>query len=475
LFAPYIGTNINPPVSTNTAGAYARIPFNVSVNLSSIASLILKLRYDDGCIIYLNGAEVARRNFGTSTPSYTSVTVTPRSDASAIAFETVDLTAHKHLLVSGSNMLAIHIMNSTASFSATSGKDLLLQPRLEALISGQVILTQTTQVKARVRDNSGNWSPLTDYNFVVDSVPASASNIVVSELNYNPLPPTLAESQASGANNDNDFEFIEILNISNQSVDLTECSLEGVSFAWTSAPLNRQTLPPGGRMVIVENAAAFAARYAGKNAVVAGEFTGNLSNAGQMLTLRARNGSIIKSFTYDDAEPWPVDADGAGFTLVLNNSATNPNHAIGSNWRSSGTMHGCPGEADALTFGGLPTGDSDGDSIPDIVEYAVGSNAANGNQTRLPELGYEGYDLGNGPDTHLTFTFTKNLSADGIVCTPEVSSNLTHWDQGTVSLTYIGTTNNGDGSATTVWRSTQPVSALPNRLFARVSVTPAAP
>ena len=82
---------------------------------------------------------------------------------------------------------------------------------------GQILLNQSTQVKARVRDNFGNWSPLTDFNFVVDTVPASAANIVVSELNYNPLPPTPAETAASGANNDNDFEFIEILNIKTTS------------------------------------------------------------------------------------------------------------------------------------------------------------------------------------------------------------------------------------------------------------------
>ena len=435
-----------------------------------MTTLKLKLRYDDACVVYLNGTEVGRRNFN-GAPSYNSISVTsrPGGDSSAIVFEDIDLTASRNLLVAGGNLLAIHVINATASFSATNGKDLLLQSRLEAVVPSQIILTQSTQVKARVRDNNGNWSPLTDFNFVVDTVPASAANIVISELNYNPLPPTPAEALASGANNENDFEFIEIKNISTQTVDLTQCSLEGaVGFSWTGAPVNRQTIPAGGRMVVVENAAAFNARYAGKNAVVAGEFTGNLSNGGELLTMRAKNGSIIKSFTYDDVEPWPVDADGNGYTLVLLNPATNPDHTVGRNWRSSAVLSGCPGQADGVPFNGS-TADTDGDDVYDVVEFAVGSNPADGAQTRLPVIGYADFDTGAGAQSYLTFGYITDLNTDGVSVNPEVSSNLTNWQAGTISLTYVSTTNNGDGSATTVWRSTLPVSALPARLFARLT------
>ncbi len=43
------------------ATAYIRIPFT-AVNPTSYESLVLKMRYDDGFVAYLNGVQVARRN-----------------------------------------------------------------------------------------------------------------------------------------------------------------------------------------------------------------------------------------------------------------------------------------------------------------------------------------------------------------------------------------------------------------------------
>ncbi len=51
---------------------YIRIPFTVDASvLSRISKLTLKMRYDDGFVAYLNGKEVARRNF-TGTPAWNS-------------------------------------------------------------------------------------------------------------------------------------------------------------------------------------------------------------------------------------------------------------------------------------------------------------------------------------------------------------------------------------------------------------------
>jgi hypothetical protein len=40
-----------------------------------------------------------------------------------------------------------------------------------------------------------------------------------------------------------------------------------------------------------------------------------------------------------------------------------------------------------------------------------------------------------------------------------------------VSLTYVGSHNNGNGTESVTWRSTQPADLLPDRLFARLMVT----
>lgn len=48
-----------------------------------------------------------------------------------------------------------------------------------------VVLAATTTVKARVL-NGSSWSALTDYTFLVDTVPASAANLVISEIDFRP-------------------------------------------------------------------------------------------------------------------------------------------------------------------------------------------------------------------------------------------------------------------------------------------------
>ena len=89
----------------------------------------------------------------------------------------------------------------------------------------------------------------------------------MTEVHYNPADPTAAEA-ALGYDNNNDFEFIELANIGSQTVSLigVELSLEtidndeqGVSFEFGAGPITE--LAPGTRLVVVEDAAAFAARY----------------------------------------------------------------------------------------------------------------------------------------------------------------------------------------------------------------------
>ncbi len=489
LYGPYIGTNVQPamqPGTTappNSATIYTRSIINLTApQLASLLTLKLSVRYDDSYISYLNGVEVSRKNYSAgATPTYTQASGATRPDASAIVFEDVDLSAFRSNLIVGNNVLCFHGMNATSSYTNLHGKDFLLQPKLTATVASLPI-TQTTLFRARIKDTSNNWSPLTEANFVVNTVPASAANLVISEMNYNPVPPTPAETTASGANNANDFEFIEILNISNQTVNLTNCAFTlGITFNWVNAPANKQTLGPGQRMILVENLAAFSGRYAGSNPNIAGAYVGNLANGGETITFNAANGSVIKSFTYDDVEPWPVDSDldlnasnqvvRGGYSLVLNNPLSNPDHNIGANWRSSSVLGGKPGQADANTAPTLPNGDSDGDGIPDIVEYAVGSNQGHGTQAKLPQLGWANFDTGTVVEPCLSLTFIRNLNADNVVVTPKVSSDLNTWNNGTVALTYVTTNNNGDGTATITYRSTQPASALPTRMFAKLEVT----
>src|SRR5690606_23274717 len=140
------------------------------------------------------------------------------------------------------------------------------------------------------------------------------ANLAISEIMYHPADPSGAE-EAAGFNDKNEFEFIELLNTGTRHVDLQGVYLHGaVDFDFTGAATGR-TLAPGARVLVVANRAAFALRY-GAEKPVAGQYSGKLDNAGEHLFLVTPDGGPIRDVNYSDDPPWPVEADGAGLSLV---------------------------------------------------------------------------------------------------------------------------------------------------------------
>jgi hypothetical protein len=54
----------------------------------------------------------------------------------------------------------------------------------------------------------------------------------------------------------------------------------------------------------------------------------------------------VLSVAYGDFLPWPITADGFGFSLVPKNANANPNPDDAANWRSSTALGGSPGRDD---------------------------------------------------------------------------------------------------------------------------------
>ena len=337
-----------------------------------------------------------------------------------------------------------------------------------------VVLNTSKTVKARLYDaGAAKWSPLTSSNFIVDAVPATAANLVISELHYNPAGPSAAELTA-GYNSGNDFEFIELLNVSAQTLDLSNCKFTtGVLFDFANADPATLTLAPGGRVIVVGNKNAFLFRNGSNPAVkIAGQFTSNLSNGGELVTLLAASGATIASFTYGGAEPWPVDADGPGYSLVLNNPAAGPGYGSGANWRSSSALGGSAGLANSTPFAGSPTGDTDGDGVSDFFEYATGSNMGSASSRNVPVTTIAPFTVATVTQNYLKLDYRRNLAADGVQYSVLYSADLATWLGDAGSVTYVGTHNNGDGTATVTHRSTQPADAAHPRMFLRLSVAP---
>jgi len=304
--------------------------------------------------------------------------------------------------------------------------------------TGPVTLSSTGVLKARVRSNGGEWSALTEALFAVGTEEAGADNLVVSEVHYRPGSPS-AEEITAGYNNRGDFEFIELLNVSPTSIDLSDAVFEnGIDFNFRSDS-EILALDPGERILIVKNAAAFEFRY-GTGLPVAGVFQNgtDLSNGGENITLsNDTTGETIQDFAYSDTSPWTEAADGHGYSLTLACPAAGAHLTDPLNWRASREVGGTPGGedrislADWLSTHGLAAGqeesDLDRDGLSALLEYAVGGdpNDSSDGNVFLPAVA--SLEVDEQTDNYLVLQFPRLKGADDVRVTAEVSADLITW------------------------------------------------
>ncbi len=190
-------------------------------------------------------------------------------------------------------------------------------------ISGQ------TPVQARIRLGT-NWSGLTAAVFYP---PQDLSKLVLTEIMFNP--PTF------GGLSGDEVEFLEFKNTGNTPLNLgTLTFTAGITFPFT----NGTRLLPGQFFVLVRNPLIFAAKYPG--VPVNGAYAGRLDNGGETLRLSTPLGVTVLSVDYNDRAPWPVAADGYGFSAVPRNALGRPNSDNGADWRASSASGGSPGADD---------------------------------------------------------------------------------------------------------------------------------
>ena len=190
-------------------------------------------------------------------------------------------------------------------------------------------VTVQTLVQARIR-NGTNWSGL---GKVVLYPPQDLTKLVVTEIMYHPPP--------FGPYTADDMEFIELKNVGTQTVHLGSLVFtEGISFMFT----NGTRLGPGQFFVLARNSTAFASRYPG--VPVNGIYTMRLDNAGETLRLATLVDGTVFSVNYNDRSPWPITADGHGFSVAPRDGASNPNSDNGAHWRASALPGGSPGADD---------------------------------------------------------------------------------------------------------------------------------
>jgi hypothetical protein len=286
-YEDFISLDVEAQMYGENGSCYIRVPFNIEANqLADLTEMTLKIRYDDGFVAYLNGIEVARRNFN-GTPAWDSRSSSSHSDSAAVVFEEIDISEFIDNIESGDNVLAIQGMNTSLTSS-----DLLISAELDGIV--------TTAAD----------------DFPYPNAMSLLDGLRVTELMYH-------------ASAGSELDYIELQNISDANLNLTGIRLsDGVNFVF--APM---TLEAGQFVVVVSHIASFQSTY-GTGINIAGEYSGNLSNGGEKLVLNLPwplEAAILR-FEYSDT--WYTATDGNGSSLAISDPFTNP-----ANWNEPENWH----------------------------------------------------------------------------------------------------------------------------------------
>ena len=448
-------------------------------NLEEMGTIVLGLQRDDGAVIYVNGNEVGRSQMPEGKIGFDTRASGSRDEDTIFDFE---LPAD--LFNEGENIIAVEVHQASPSSS-----DMIFDFRMSGMAptvtdpssiklewdadwdSGPLdVFEDSIQVpssvvrsgsvyRARVRhqDSTGRWSNWSDPIEFEPKVPDLSdynNSLLITEVMYNPSAPSKEEAGA-GHLDDDLFEYIEIKNIGDKSLDLRDLRFtKGIDFDFIGS--QKEFIGPGEYVLIVNNINAFEMRY-GSGLPIAGQWEegDRLSNGGEQIKLSFGGGDPIIEFKYDDSAPWPTLADGAGPSLALISSDDQPDYDEPQSWKASASSIGTPGKDESGmiysswrtdNFGeGQPVGsdhmdDPDEDGVVNLFEYALGTDPLN--KSSVPEMSVK--TVQEGDREFIAFEYKKLNDRSDVVLSIERSFDLRQWESGE-GFTRSYSIQNGEG------------------------------
>ena len=237
--------------------------------------------------------------------------------------ESVDTTAENVNNYSGLGVLLSAVRNANGDMVSIT----LSTPLSDGLLN--------TLIVNNVKDTSGNTMlNAQSFDLVYNS---SIVNLVITEIMYND--PTGLDS----------LEYFEVYNNSDTAVNISAYKVtQGVDYIF---PVNT-ILQPYEFLAVANDSALVNSVF-----MISGTqqwTSGGLKNSGEDIEIQNTVGDIIDYVDYDDANPWPVEADGYGYSLELKCENCNNDNNIGSNWMildaffsifDGDTIYGTPGKS----------------------------------------------------------------------------------------------------------------------------------
>jgi hypothetical protein len=265
-----------------------------------------------------------------------------------------------------------------------------------------------------------------------------------------------------------DFEFIELINLGPDSLDLA-----GIRFTdGVEADLSG-SLTPGELGLVVANPANF------PGLKIVGTFSGALNNGGEQVTLRDSAGENILSFDYEG--DWFTAARNSGYSLDFRDeSAEWATWDDRLSWATSREIGGSPGTAnplphsndyeswiqpyfteselgDPLVSGALA--DANGDGYPNLMHYALGVS---------PKLSLSGALANVGTnDGVVSLQFDRLTNTPDISLTVQVSTDMEEWS----TLAVLANSESQGNELETVSYHSPGSISTESRQFLRVRVT----
>ena len=164
------------------------------------------------------------------------------------------------------------------------------------------------------------------------------TGLIISEIMYHPRASEL------GSEINLDIEFIELHNSNPFAENLSGHRISGaVDYQFPSGTV----IGPGGFLVVARNPSALQSHFPGITGILGpwvGADTNGLPGNGGRIRLRSEGDSVLLEVNYEVDAPWPVEADGAGHSLVLARPSYGENDVRA--WAASAQVDGSPGRDD---------------------------------------------------------------------------------------------------------------------------------
>ena len=246
------------------------------------------------------------------------------------------------------------------------------------LYEGPITIDANSRIVARVRSGPQFWGRERSATFVTDF-----PGLRISEIMYHPPEPTIEEDPQDEFSK-SDFEFVEVVNIGDEPLDLGPYVLDrAVDFLFEEG--STTALGPGQYAVVVRDVEAFSRRYDTSEVLVLGEYVGTFSDRQEVVELVGELEIEVHDFRYRDT--WYPETDGGGHSLVIRDLATDvDDYGEEASWAASAVALGSPGRAESGPVEGLQLpGDTTQDGALDLSDaVALLDHLFVGTVARLP-------------------------------------------------------------------------------------------